>query len=497
MHRTRYLVGLLTLVFAIAGAGVLWGLLDSRDDRPGLQLRIEFRDARGLRAGADVRYRGVTVGAVRSVGISDDGSKAVIDLLLDPAGAAQARVNSSFWIVSPRFSGLTSGATGLDTLVRDAYVAFLTPDAGGSQLLAGSLLGGSERPPALLDPDSLEPVAHGDLLMSVLVPENHGLAPGSPVVFRGTTTGDVRSVELAADGSHVEVRLRILHRHRRTVTDQSHFWIARPYVSGALFTGFTVSDVNALLSPFVNYYGDPGQGVPVEDGYRVAAGGSRPELQVAEVPAGALLPAPRVAVDPGDPLVLVHVVYAAVEEDTLSASDPVRHEGTGVLFLDQSGRAAVVTARSVADGSYTESDTFGGAPEIVGEQIKVVVPGGPVLRAHRVWVAPDGRDLALLVLEGAPPDLQMTPPALLQFEAAVPADGAVVRATRADGTSLPAAPVQGTGGWPELQQHRGGAIVLAERVVALLGQQAAHTDVAALVALDAVPADLRPPVESR
>ena len=131
MYRSRYVVGLLTLALAFAGAWFLWGLIGGTEDRPGLQVRVEFRDARGLRAGADVRYRGVTVGAVRSVAVTEDGSKAFIDLLIDPAAALQACVNSSFWIVSPRFSGLASGATGLDTLVRDAYVAFITPAASG------------------------------------------------------------------------------------------------------------------------------------------------------------------------------------------------------------------------------------------------------------------------------------------------------------------------------------------------------------------------------
>ena len=76
MYRSRYLIGLITLVLAVAGAWFLLGLLGSDEDRPGLSVRVEFRDARGLRAGADVRYRGVTVGAVRSVQITDDGTKA-------------------------------------------------------------------------------------------------------------------------------------------------------------------------------------------------------------------------------------------------------------------------------------------------------------------------------------------------------------------------------------------------------------------------------------
>ena len=143
MHRLRYLIGTLTLLAAIAGAWWIVRLLRNLDDKPGLLLQIEFREARGLRGGADVRYRGVTVGTVRSVSIATDGSKAVAHVVLQPNGAQHACVNSAFWIVTPRFGGLTDGATGLDTLVRDSYLSFQTPKERGSLLMAGSRLAGS------------------------------------------------------------------------------------------------------------------------------------------------------------------------------------------------------------------------------------------------------------------------------------------------------------------------------------------------------------------
>lgn len=496
MHRARYLFGLLTLCLAIVGAWFLWSLLGSGDERPGLHLRIEFRDARGLRPGADVRYRGVTVGTVRTVGIARDGGKSVADLLLDPAGAAHARISSSFWIVSPRFSGITSGATGLDTLVRDAYVAFHTDDEGGSPLLPGSLLGGLERPPASLEPDSLEPLQHGDLLMSLLVPENHGLRPGSPVVFRGVPTGDVRAIRLADDGTFVEVQLRIMRQHRQTVTDQSEFWVARPYLTGALLTGFTLSDVGALVSPYVSYYTQPGKGVPVEDGFRVAAHSARPDLDVADVPKKALASPPPKPAAVGEPLVLVHLVYVAIEEDTFSANDDVRHEGSGVLFLDQAGRASVLTARSIVDGNYTESDTFGGDPEIAQEQIKALVPDGPVLRGHRVWVDPGGRDLAIVVLEDPPPDLRATPPETFDFAALAPvADGVAkftVRTAGADGARGGASELAWPGGPIDLEANRGGALMQHDRVRGILGQDGIRSTTTTTVGIDVLPDDLRP-----
>lgn len=489
MHRIRYLVGSLTLLAAVVGAVWIVRILRNLDDRPGLLLRIEFRDARGLRAGADVRYRGVTVGTVRSVAIAGDGDKATASVLLDPTGAEQACVNSAFWIVTPRFGGITGGASGLDTLVRDAYLTFYTPAERGSRLVAGSLLPGREKPPPAADPESLEDVEHGDLLMSVLVPENHGLRPGSAVVFRGQQTGDVRSVELSADGAFVEVRLRIARRHRQTVTDRCQFWIARPAVTGALLSGFTLTDVSALLSPYVSYYGEPGKGVPVQDGHRVAAQPARPNFDIAPVPLAALRRNEGQASEgPTPDIVAVRIVYAAIERDTWSADDPVRGEGTGVLLLSRDGRALVVTARSVVDGSFTTRDSFGD-PEIENEQLKVMLPQGDVLRAGRVWVDPSGRDLAVLLLEDVPPALRATPPDKLGFGGTDGSEGErSVRCAGPDGLPQPPVAFDPAAGLSIL----GGIVVSGDVVRGVVGHEAGVGSRLAVVPLDLLPDDLRP-----
>lgn len=484
MHRVRYLIGLLTLLLAVAGAVWIVRLLQHLDERPGVPLRVEFREARGLRAGADVRYRGVNVGVVRSIVISPDGSKAVAQLLLDPPGALHACVDSAFWIVTPRFSGLTAGASGLDTLVRDSYVAFLTPPERGSQLVAGSLIAGRERPPAASEVESLEEIEHGDLLMTLLVPENHGLRAGSAVIFRGMQTGDVRAVALSPSGTHVEVTLRIARRNRQTVTDKTAFWVARPYVSGALFSGFTVTDVSALLTPYVSYYGEPGKGVLVQDGYRAAAEVTRPAVEITSVPADALRQQPAAVKPMPASVVLVRITYAATERDTLSADDAIERQGSGVLFLDRSGRAVVVTARSLVDGAYTESDLWGGDPEIDDEQIKVLLGGGTVLRAGRVWVDANGADLAALVLEDAPPDLIGTPAAHFTFDS-VGGPAPTLRTAGPDGTVQSQTPPNE--GAPAPGEVLGGAICAGDRVFAIQGRPPAPP-----APLQLLPDDLRP-----
>lgn len=487
MHRLRYLLGLAILIGAALGAWWFVALLRQMNVRDGMPLSVEFRDARGLRAGADVRYRGVRVGIVRSVEISADGDKAVVGLLLDPPGAARATVGSAFWIAAPRFSGLTGGASGLDTLVRDAYVSFATPAGDASPLMAGSWLVGREKPP-VLEPETLEDLEPGDLTMTLLVPENHGLRPGAAVVFRGMQTGDVREVGLAPDGSFVAVQLRIRRQHRQTVTDKTQFWVARPYVSGALFSGFTVTDMSALVTPYVSYYTEPGQGVLVDDGFRAAAQAARPDREVAAVPKAALeRPAAAPAREQAG-LVLVRVVYAAVDEDWLSGDDAIEAAGSGLYFHDAQGRALVATARSVVDGRVLASDAFGGEPDVVDEQIKVRLADGSVRRASRVWVDPGGADLAVLIVEDAPRTFAGTPVAhVLLAGAAVPAPTSLARLD-ADGKAV-TVPFETPGA---LLDNLGAVVCVGKDAVAIYGRAAPRASTAALVPLSLLPADLRP-----
>jgi len=289
------------------------------------------------------------------------------------------------------------------------------------------------------------------------------------------------------------VKLRIARRHRQTVTDKSQFWVARPTVTGALFTGFSIADVSALLTPYVSYYADPGQGVIVQDGWRVAASSSRPSIEPAAVPADALKQTPPPSAPPAsDDLVMVRITYAAIERDTFSADDPVHAEGTGTLFLDRSGRAVVITARSLVDGFYFVTDGWGD-PEIEDEQIKVLLGNGTVLRAGRVWVDPGGADLAVLLLENAPHDLIGTPAKKLHFAGAVAAPPASLAIRRAgpDATALPPMAL-GTDVVVSLDEALGAAVTAADQVIGIYGRKTPHGTVPTVTAIELLPTDLRP-----
>lgn len=489
MTRVRYLIGVATLVAAIIGGYLLFDLLRRSDRSDMFALRVEFRDALGLRAGADVRFRGVPVGSVRRIELRQDGERATVDIVLDPAASQLVRYGSRFWIVSPRFLGLTQGVTGLDTLIRDTYLSFATADDAGPVLPSGSQLIGSERPPSTTQV-ATDPVERGDLLMTLLVPENHDLAPGAHVMFRGMQTGELRSVRLAPDGTYVLLELRIQRQYRQTVTDRSQFWVARPRLSGALLTGLALQDATALLSPFIGYQTEPGSGVPVPDGHRAAALPNRPDARVENVPGSALgKPGPDAVQRPADAgIVVVRVFYAAIERDFWSPDDQVQSEGSGLLLEDGSGRSVVLTTRSTCDGNYFVVDTFGARPDIDRESIRVALPEGQVLQATRAWTASDDVDLAVLVLQDPPQALAGSDTARLDFVTVETQGECIVHAVDAQVKELPPAALASV----DLAQYRGGCVVAGEKVVGIVGQPSGSDSRAVLIPLAGLPAALRP-----
>ena len=497
MDRVRYLIGIVTLVLAIAGGTYLINLLSDEDQSEYFRLNVEYRNVEGLLPGADVKYRGVRVGSVRRVALRDDGAKGIAIIALNPGQEYLARTNSRFWIVTPRFGGLTSGATGLETLVRDAYVSFLTPKPEGPQLANGSSVPGWEIPFVDESDTTMPPPRRGDLLMTLLVPENFGLVPGSKVQFRGVTTGEVREVALAADGTHVRLQLLIDRKHRRSVTDKTSFWVARPRLSGGLMGDMSLDDVSAILSPFVAYHTEPGAGLPVTDDYLVAAEVVRPEFTLPKVStAGMTVAANGPQAEPKEKAIrLVQVLYDAVEEDWLSANDHIRREGTGVLFEDQDGRLMVLTARSACDASYFVRDSFGGAPDIIKEGIRVILGDGTAFRALLTWAAEDERDLALLRLEfdsGQPDAPPVTPAELLWFDHELKdGEDTTMRVLDADRTEVDQTL---TGGVPpaELGNHRGAVVIAEGSVVGIVGQTSGTDTTTVVGSLANVPESLRP-----
>ena len=200
-----WLVALICLIVAVV-------LVALSLPEAGIQIEVRFPEGHGLEAEDVVRFRGIDVGIVKQVQLSNDlqGVDVVVDL--KPFAEPLAREGTRFWVVRPEFS--LSQISGLETAVGHKYIGVLpgAPD-GPPQVRFEGL---AQAPADVSDRDGIE--------ITLRAEERMGINPGSPLSFRGVPVGRVLSVGLSSDGRFVDVRARVYDEHTKLITSKTKFW---------------------------------------------------------------------------------------------------------------------------------------------------------------------------------------------------------------------------------------------------------------------------------
>jgi paraquat-inducible protein B len=194
-------------VIAAIVAGIL---IYDRLREYGPTITIKFRDGSGVEPDrTQIRYRGVPIGEVTAVELSEDQEYVVVTGRLRQSAAPLARGGSVFWIVRPEL-GLAT-VSGLSTIISGPYIQVL-PGTGKPKL---EFIGLDSPPPAL------ERIG---LNVIVAAPQLGSVRPGSPVYYRGIEVGSVTKTELSRDATLVHIHLFIQQRYARLVRAGSRFW---------------------------------------------------------------------------------------------------------------------------------------------------------------------------------------------------------------------------------------------------------------------------------
>ncbi|MEQ9412014.1 MAG: MlaD family protein [Fuerstiella sp.] len=214
-----------TLGCLLLALGLAWQSMP----QTGPRITIRFPEGHGLKEGDAVRYRGIDVGRVTSVGLDEQLSGVEVHVTLTPGGAALSRDGTRFWIVRPRLS--LSEISGLDTAVGAKYIGVSPGDPAGARRKTFDGL-------AVAPPDEL---ADGGLDLILQAEQLHGVSTGAPVVWRGVDVGKVLSVGLSADARHVHIGIRIDGPYRRLVNPNSRFWVTSGFGVDVGLTGFKLN----------------------------------------------------------------------------------------------------------------------------------------------------------------------------------------------------------------------------------------------------------------
>ncbi len=177
----------------------------------GEQIRIRVERGDGLSAGTPIRYKGIEVGRVETVELSEDLSAVMLNARITTAIEATTRAGSVFWVVRPEL-GLMRTAN-LETLVTGPYLELQPGKRGGSRQHDFVALDKAPLEPAL---EGLELVLSADRLGSI--------KSGNAVTYREVPVGRVLDYQLGPNGDRVLIRVLIEPRYAPLVHTGSRFW---------------------------------------------------------------------------------------------------------------------------------------------------------------------------------------------------------------------------------------------------------------------------------
>ncbi len=208
--RPRTWLSWVWLVPVLAACVVLWLAWRSLAER-GPQITIAFTDAGTLQPGqTPIKYKGVNVGVVESVGLTSDVSKVLVHARMSRAIEPYLASGARFWIVQPRVGA--QGISGLTTLVSGAYIE-MYPGRGEAQ----------REFTGLTEPPVLQPDTAGTLF-TLRAPDLSALIPGASISFRGITVGEIEGSQLAPSGTEVEIYAFVRAPYDHLVHAETRFW---------------------------------------------------------------------------------------------------------------------------------------------------------------------------------------------------------------------------------------------------------------------------------
>lgn len=253
--RRRRLFRLVWVVPAVALAVAVY-LVWQHMRTVGPEIAIRFGDANGLRVGqTPIIYRGVQIGEVTRIELSDDHKQAVVKARLHRSARSIATEGAVFWIVRPQI-GLHQ-VTGLSTVLSGPEIQVL-PGKGETFL---SEHRGLDNAPVAID------VAGLRLILRAERPK--GIRVHTPVNYRGVEVGTVQRIELAPNSASADIHILVRSRYAGLVRAGSAFWnVSGIQASGGILKGieFELESLRTLYTGAIEF------ATPSENAPRVKPG---------------------------------------------------------------------------------------------------------------------------------------------------------------------------------------------------------------------------------
>ncbi len=176
-------------------------------------VRVQFKEPKGLGVGSKVQYRGISIGNVETISLSDNNSDSVwVTLELNASVKSVLGKKSHFWINSAKL-GLAR-TENLDTLFKGSYIT-VEPVKGKA---TNFFIGLEEKP--------LIHQTNKGFNVSLTASRLSSIKTGDPVYYRQVKVGTVVGYELADTADQILIHLSIRNRFKALIRENSKFWHA-------------------------------------------------------------------------------------------------------------------------------------------------------------------------------------------------------------------------------------------------------------------------------
>lgn len=205
------LIWLVPLVSLLLG---VW-LVHREYKEKGPVIEISMANGAGISAGkTPLLYRGMEVGMVSEVMLTDQLDGVSVKIELEPGAASLAAEGSEFWLEQPEI-GL-SGVRGLETLLSGTRLHVRPAKVKGAHVDKFRLR--AKAPADELHTDSRTFVLVNDKLA--------GLNPGTAVYYREVKVGVIEQHRLSPDSTQVWIGVKVFSPYDKLVRKSTCFWIS-------------------------------------------------------------------------------------------------------------------------------------------------------------------------------------------------------------------------------------------------------------------------------
>lgn len=202
--------------------------LDSALHADHREFTVLLGELKGLKVGAPLRYQGIELAKIVSLQLAN-GAGLIATLRIPPDHRHLLRRQSKIWVEEAEVT--LSGVKNAETLLFGSYLNLLPGD--GDEVASLKALDQPPRPQ----------LAAGKGLPLILLANHLGsLDLGSPVYYRQVPIGEVVAYDLAPSLQMVRIHVRIDHRYRAAIHENTKFWqVSGTRIEGGIFSGITIA----------------------------------------------------------------------------------------------------------------------------------------------------------------------------------------------------------------------------------------------------------------